>query len=168
MQKQAKRVIWKHPKGRFEVQETEHYSLFDHRTYYTRECVFTPQDDLRGLCSEVPAYDMVPEELKNRGRQMPRVTDEEKQQFAEMHRCGMPLRAIAKETGRSTKVISDALEKLGLRDKQHKKAGSWSEEELRKAVDMRKHGYLFREIGEELGKSRNAVQNKLTREELRR
>lgn len=52
--KEKTRVIWRHPQGRFEIQETEHYSLFDHCTYYTRECVFTPQDDARGLCSEVP------------------------------------------------------------------------------------------------------------------
>lgn len=52
--KEKTRVIWRHPRGRFEIQETEHYSLFDHCTYYTRECVFTPQDDARGLCSEVP------------------------------------------------------------------------------------------------------------------
>ena len=48
-EKEKTRVIWRHPQGRFEIQETEHYSLFDHCTYYTRECVFTPQDDARGL-----------------------------------------------------------------------------------------------------------------------
>lgn len=41
-EKEKTRVIWRHPQGRFEIQETEHYSLFDHCTYYTRECVFTP------------------------------------------------------------------------------------------------------------------------------
>ena len=58
--KEKTRVIWRHPRGRFEIQETEHYSLFDHCTYYTRECVFTPQDDARGLCSEVPTGIFVP------------------------------------------------------------------------------------------------------------
>ncbi len=164
MRQQAKRVIWKHPKGRFEVQETEHYSLFDHCTYYTRECVFTPRDDLRGLCSEVPAYDMVPEELKNRGRQMPRVTDEEKQQFMEMHRCGMSLRAIARETGRAQKTIADALEELGYRKKPSRESAHWTYEEVQKALNLRKRGYLFKEIGAALGKSAHAVQNKLARE----
>mgnify|MGYP000275011060 CR=1 FL=1 len=63
-EKEKTRVIWRHPQGRFEIQETEHYSLFDHCTYYTRECVFTPQDDARGLCSEVPTAIYVPEEIK--------------------------------------------------------------------------------------------------------
>nr|DAR54620.1 MAG TPA: hypothetical protein [Caudoviricetes sp.] len=78
-EKEKTRVIWRHPQGRFEIQETEHYSLFDHCTYYTRECVFTPQDDARGLCSEVPTGIYVPEEIKQDGRRQPRVTDEEKQ-----------------------------------------------------------------------------------------
>lgn len=76
-EKEKTRVIWRHPQGRFEIQETEHYSLFDHCTYYTRECVFTPQDDARGLCSEVPTGIFVPEEIKQDGRRQPRVTDEE-------------------------------------------------------------------------------------------
>lgn len=163
-EKEKMRVIWRHPQGRFELQETEHYSLFDHCTYYTRECVFTPQDDLRGLCSEVPAYDTVPEELKNRGRQMPRVTDKEKQQFAEMYRCGMPLRAIARETGRAQKTIADALEELGCRKKPGRESAHWTYEEVQKAINLRRRGYLFKEIGAALGKSTHAVQNKFARE----
>jgi len=163
MQKQAKvRVIWRHPKGRFEVQETEHYSAFDHCTYYTRKCVFTPQDDLRGLCSGVPAY--VPEAVKQEGRRMPRVTDEERQQFVEMYQCGMPIRAIQKETGRSQKIIADTLEQQGYRKKPQRTSVHWTREEFQKAVDMRKHGYLLKEIGAELRKSKNAVRNKLARE----
>ncbi len=165
MQKQAKvRVIWRHPQGRFEVQETEHYSAFDHCTYYTRKCVFTPQDDLRGLCSSVPAY-VVPEAAKQEGRRVPRVTDEERRQFVEMYRCGMPLRAIAKETGRSQKTISDALEERGCRMKpQRNSSVHWTREEVQKAVSMRKRGYLMKEIGAVLGKSSHAVQNKLAKE----
>lgn len=164
MQKQAKmRVIWRHPQGRFEVQETEHYSAFDHCTYYTRKCVFTPQDDMRGLCSSVSAY-VVPEAAKQEGRRMPRVTDEERRQFVEMYRCGMPLRAIAKETGRSQKTISDALEELVCRKKKQCTSVHWTYEELQKAVAMRKRGYLMKEIGAALGKSSHAVQSKLAKE----
>ena len=59
-EKEKTRVIWRHPQGRFELRETEHYSLFEGRTYHTRECVFTPQDDARGLCSEEPTGIFVP------------------------------------------------------------------------------------------------------------
>lgn len=33
--KDKTRVIWIHPQGRFELRETEHYSLFEGRTYQT-------------------------------------------------------------------------------------------------------------------------------------
>ena len=105
-EKEKMRVIWRHPQGRFEIQETEHYSLFDHCTYYTRECVFTPQDDARGLCSEVPTAIYVPEEIKQAGRWQPRVTDEEKQQLVKMYQAGMPIRAISRETGRAYETIT--------------------------------------------------------------
>ena len=109
-EKEKTRVIWRHPQGRFEIQETEHYSLFDHCTYYTRECVFTPQDDARGLCSEVPTAIYVPEEIKQEGRWQPRVTDEEKQRLAKMYQAGMPIRAISRETGRAYETITNVLE----------------------------------------------------------
>lgn len=109
-EKEKTRVIWRHPQGRFEIQETEHYSLFDHCTYYTRECVFTPQDDARGLCSEVPTAIYVPEEIKQDGRRQPRVTDEEKQRLAKMYQAGMPIRAISRETGRAYETITNVLE----------------------------------------------------------
>ena len=99
--KEKTRVIWRHPQGRFELRETEHYSMFEGRTYHTRECVFTPQDDARGLCSEVPTGIYVPEEIKQEGRWQPRVTDEEKQQLVKMYQAGMPIRAISRETGRA-------------------------------------------------------------------
>ena len=111
-EKEKTRVIWRHPQGRFEIQETEHYSLFDHCTYYTRKCVFTPQDDARGLCSEVPTGIYVPEEIKQVGRWQPRVTDEEKQRLAKMYQAGMPIRAISRETGRAYETITNVLENI--------------------------------------------------------
>lgn len=163
-EKEKTRVIWRHPQGRFEIQETEHYSLFDHCTYYTRECVFTPQDDARGLCSEVPTVIYVPEEIKQEGRWQPRVTDEEKQRLAKMYQAGMPIRAISRETGRAYETITNVLEELGCRKKKPHKSVHWTYEEFQKAVVMRKRGYLFKEIGAALGKSNHAVQNKFARE----
>lgn len=162
--KEKTRVIWRHPQGRFELRETEHYSLFEGRTYHTRECVFTPDDDARGLCSEVPTGIFVPEEIKQDGRRQPRVTDEEKQRLAKMYQAGMPIRAISRETGRSYETIAKVLEELGCRKKIPHKSVHWTYEEFQKAVAMRKRGYLFKEIGAALGKSNHAVQNKFSRE----
>lgn len=163
-EKEKTRVIWRHPQGRFELRETEHYSLFEGRTYHTRECVFTPQDDARGLCSEVPTAIYVPEEIKQEGRWQPRVTDEEKQQLVKMYQAGMPIRAISRETGRACDTISNVLEELGCRKKKLHKSVYWTYEEFQKAVAMRKRGYLYKEIGAALGKSNHAVQNKFARE----
>lgn len=86
--KEKTRVIWRHPRGRFEIQETEHYSLFDHCTYYTRECVFTPQDDARGLCSEVPTGIFVPAPpAPQKGVQGP-VCGEDVDQWCEWYKAG--------------------------------------------------------------------------------
>lgn len=163
-EKEKTRVIWRHPQGRFEIQETEYYSPYDYCFYRTRECVFTPQDDARGLCSEVPTGIFVPEEIKQEGRWQPRVTDEEKQRLAKMYQAGMPIRAISRETGRAYETITNVLEELGCRKKKPHKSVHWTNEEFQKAVVMRKRGYLFKEIGAALGKSNHAVQNKFARE----
>ena len=164
-EKDKTRVIWRHPQGRFEIQETEYYSPYDHCFYRTRECVFTPQDDARGLCSEVPTAIYVPEEIKQEGRWQPRVTDEEKQQLVKMYQAGMPIRAISRETGRAYETITNVLEELGCRKKKpHRTSVHWTYEEYQKAVAMRKRGYLLKEIGAALGKSDHAVQNKFARE----
>ena len=162
--KEKTRVIWRHPQGRFEIQETEHYSLFDHCTYYTRECVFTPQDDARGLCIELPSAIIVPKESKQDGGRQPRVTDEEKLRLAKMYQAGKPIRAISRETGRAYETTANVLEELGCRKKIPHKSVHWTYEEFQKAVAMRKRGYLFKEIGAVLGKSNHAVQNKFARE----
>lgn len=164
-EKEKTRVIWRHPQGRFEIQETEHYSLFDHCTYYTRECVFTPQDDARGLWQRgADRPFLCRRKIKQDGRRQPRVTDEEKQRLAKMYQAGMPIRAISRETGRAYETITNVLEELGCRKKIPHKSVHWTYEEFQKAVAMRKRGYLFKEIGAALGKSNHAVQNKFARE----
>ena len=112
----------------------------------------------------MPTAIYVPEEIKQEGRRQPRVTDEEKQRLAKMYHSGMPLRAISKETGRAYETIVNVLEEFGCRKKKPHKSVHWTYEEYQKAVAMRKRGYLFKEIGAALGKSKNAVQNKFARE----
>lgn len=90
--KEKTRVIWRHPQGRFELRETEHYSMFEGRTYHTRECVFTPQDDARGLCSEVPTGIYVPELCTpQKGVQCP-VSDADVDQWCEWYKAGKNVR----------------------------------------------------------------------------
>lgn len=107
--KKRRRVIWRHPQGRFELRETEHYSLFDHCTYYTRECVFTPQDDARGLCSEVPTGIFVPELCTSqKGVQGP-VSDADVDQWCEWYKAGKNVADIAEMARRSKATVAARL-----------------------------------------------------------
>ena len=158
--KEKTRVIWKHPKGRFEVRETEHYSLFEHRTYYTRECVFTPKKDARGLARDVPIE--APQVLYMRAeRKKERVTDEEAQRFAKLFRTGMSVRSIGIETGRAGDTVANALRRLGFEIEKKPKREAWTDGQIRKAIRMHKAGAPYQQIGEALGKSGSAVRHKL-------
>ena len=152
------RVIWKHPLGRFELRETEHYSLFEHRTYVTRECVFTPEVDARGLASDVCVPYQPPEDKPR--RVFRQVTPEEEEQFADLYRDGMLVREIARKFGRSDTTIAAALRRQGCRLQPRV---YWTDSEVRKAVKMRKAGAMYKEIGAALGKSEGAVQDKFIR-----
>lgn len=105
-EKEKTRVIWRHPQGRFEIQETEHFSPYDHCTYYTRECVFTPQDDARGLCSEVPTGIFVPELCTpQKGVQGP-VSDVDVDQWCEWYKAGKNVADIAEMARRSKATVA--------------------------------------------------------------
>ena len=159
--KEKTRVIWKHPKGRFEVRETEHYSLFEHRTYFTRECVMTPQKDARGLACDVPIE--APKVLFMRAapRRKERVTDEEAQKFAKLFRSGMSVRSIGIETGRAGDTVANALRRIGFDIEKGTAPAPWTNGQLRKAIRMHKAGATYKEIGLALGKSDSAVRHKL-------
>ena len=156
--KEKTRAIWRHPQGRFEIQETEHYSLFEHRTYVTRECVFTPEEDKRGLASEVCVTYQPPEDKPR--RVFRQVTPEEEEQFAELYRAGMTVREIGQAYKRTDTTVAAALRRQGCKLKQRI---YWTDAEGCKALKMRKAGYLYKEIGAALGKSAGSVQDKFER-----
>lgn len=134
-EKEKTRVIWRHPQGRFEIQETEHYSLFDHCTYYTRECVFTPQKGVQGPVSDADVDQWcewykagknvadiaemarrskatVAARLRTRGLlpdPVPRVTDEEVREMARLFASGLSVREVAKATKRNMRTVREHL-----------------------------------------------------------
>ena len=113
-EKEKTRVIWRHPQGRFELRETEHYSLFEGRTYHTRECVFTPDDDARGLCSEVPTGIFVPAPpAPQKGVQGP-VYVEDVDQWCEWYKAGRNVADIAEMARRSKATVAARLFASGL------------------------------------------------------
>lgn len=81
-EKEKTRVIWRHPQGRFEIQETEHYSPYDNCIYRTRGLLPDP---------------------------VPRVTDEEVREMARLFASGMSVREVAKATKRNMRTVREHL-----------------------------------------------------------
>lgn len=154
-EKEKMRVIWRHPQGRFEIQETEHYSLFDHCTYYTRECVFTPQDDARGLCSEVPTAIYVPELCTpQKGVQGP-VSDADVDQW---YKVGKNVADIAEMVRRSKATVAARLRTRGLLPDPVPRV---TDEEVREMVRLFASGLSVREVAKATKRDMRTVREHL-------
>lgn len=156
--KEKTRVIWRHPQGRFEIQETEHYSLFDHCTYYTRECVFTPQDDARGLCSEVPTGIFVPELCTpQKGVQCP-VSDADVDQWCEWYKAGKNVADIAEMARRSKATVAARLRARGLLPDPVPRV---TDEEVREMARLFASGLSVREVAKATKRNMRTVREHL-------
>lgn len=156
--KEKTRVIWRHPRGRFEVQESEHYSLFDHCTYYTRECVFTPQDDARGLCSEVPTGIFVPELCTpQKGVQGP-VSDADVDQWCEWYKAGKNVADIAEMARRSKATVAARLRTRGLLPDPVPRV---TDEEVREMARLFASGLSVREVAKATKRNMRTVREHL-------
>ena len=150
--KEKTRVIWRHPRGRFEIQETEHYSLFDHCTYYTRECVFTPQDDARGLCSEVPT-----QPTPQKGVQGP-VYVEDVDQWCEWYKAGRNVADIAEMARRSKATVAARLRARGLLPDPVPRV---TDEEVREMARLFASGLSVREVAKATKRNMRTVREHL-------
>lgn len=156
--KEKTRVIWRHPRGRFEIQETEHYSLFDHCTYYTRECVFTPQDDARGLCSEVPTGIFVPAQpTLQKGVQGP-VYVEDVDQWCEWYKAGRNVADIAEMARRSKATVAARLRTRGLLPDPVPRV---TDEEVREMARLFASGMSVREVAKATKRNMRTVREHL-------
>ena len=162
-EKEKTRVIWRHPQGRFEIQETEHYSLFD-TAHTTRANAYLRRRTMRAAVQRGADSHLCAGGNQAGGSVAAARDGRGKTAACENVSSSMPIRAISRETGRACDTISNVLEELGCRKKKLHKSVHWTYEEFQKAVAMRKRGYLYKEIGAALGKSDHAVQNKFARE----
>ena len=154
-EKEKTRIIWKHPRGRFEIQETEHYSLFDHCTYYTRECVFTPQD---GLCSEVPTGIFVPAPpAPQKGVQGP-VYVEDVDQWCEWYKAGRNVADIAEMARRSKATVAARLRARGLLPDPVPRV---TDEEVREMARLFASGMSVREVAKATKRNMRTVREHL-------
>ena len=115
MRKKGKpRVIWRHPKGRFELREWEIPSLYGDGIYKVRECYMTPRADQRGMLTgkdlDVPAP-------QTGYRPHFRTSQEEQERFVAMYMGGSNLNQIALACGRNECTVANVLDRLGVRKK---------------------------------------------------
>lgn len=157
-EKEKTRVIWRHLKGRFEIQETEHYSPYDHCFYRTRECVFTPQDDARGLCSEVPTGIYVPALLTpQKGVQGP-VSGADVDQWCEWYKAGRNIADIAELARRSKATVAARLRTRGLLPDPVPRV---TDEEVREMARLFASGMSVREVAKATKRNMRTVRDHL-------
>ena len=109
------KVIWTHPKGRFEVVEHTCRAM-DGRIYHVRECRPTPQHDMRGLACDAaaqpisvdPALCAAPKPAYGT------VSGADIDAWCRWYRNGKSILEIAEQTGRNEKTVAAKLKKRGL------------------------------------------------------
>ena len=115
MRKKGKpRVIWRHPKGRFELREWEVLSLYGDGIYKVRECYMTPRADQRGMLTD---EDLVGLPRSSVCRPHFQTTQEEHKRFVAMYMAGSNMEQIGASCGRSATTVANVLKRLGVRAK---------------------------------------------------
>lgn len=162
------RVLYRHPKGRFEVHETVGHSALG-RTYRIREAFLTPQKDARGTFSrKAPQVTILeaPKKAEQRGGARRRFTETELQSMKQLFHKGKSVSEISKQLGRSESAVRRALTKAGLREAVPR--NGWSADDLELAQELRAKGMTCRAIGRELGRTEAAVESVLKYERKRK
>ncbi len=101
------RVIWRHPRGRFDVIETRGTSLLG-PPYAIRETVFTPERDKRGIACKkaLPDPGFTVRKSTARKHSYKRIGPREAEMIADMYQNGCNYSRIARELGRDHTSIS--------------------------------------------------------------
>lgn len=154
-------VVWRHPKGRFDVVETSGINMMgDHYTY--REAVLTPRRDARGMASEIGLPDagrgLVTEALPKRRAHL---TEEERARILQLARDGRTATEIARETGRSVTTVNKVTRGQGVRVRQTVRG--WTQEEIDTVRRLRDAGRKTFEISAAVGRTAQAVRGLIDR-----
>ena len=160
------RIVYRHPKGRFEVVETIGTNMMGN-TYRFREAVLTPEKDERGLLTNAampaPVLWDRPEpqqdKLKTmRGGVRKKLTDEEKTWIRRLFADGMNMKQIAKEIGRTDSVVRSYLtDEAKLRKPRPRRA--WTDEDREEARRLYASGMTLHQVGEAMGRTFSAVKH---------
>lgn len=150
------RIIYRHPKGRFDVVERRGRNIFG-MEYRVREAVATPQRDKRGLLhtadADAPEMQPVPQGMKAHQQRV--MTERDFEEIKMLFTHGKSIRAIAEETGFSRSWVRDKLTRAGVRKPKFHRL--WTDEEVALAKQLRAQGWTAEQIGERIGRSKFAV-----------
>ena len=152
----GERVIYRHPKGRFEVRETTCRAFGN--TYSVREAIMTPDEDRRRM-PEALRFSQGGTQIEDKPKAPPRiaVSDREAEGFAEMYRDGAPLEEIARRFARTQDTVRSHLRRLGVIQK--RKVGFWKIAEIKKAKALIAGGYSVAEVARRLDRTVGSVQS---------
>lgn len=159
----GERIVYRHPKGRFEVVERSGTDIFGN-PYHIREARLTPEKDERGRLTAADKLAEVPDALPPEPptvRTFNRMSQKEQQKICTMWRQGFSIAQIAQAIGRAENIVNVYLVRKGLRERNERNL--MTEEEINTAADLWRRGYTLRAIGEALGRSKNTVNSALKR-----
>lgn len=157
------RIIYRHPKGRFDVIESRGRNIFGEE-YRVREAVATPRRDKRGLLhtadADAPEIQPVPQGMKAHQQRV--MTERDFEEIKMLFTRGKKsIRAIAEETGFSCSCVRDKLTRAGVRKPKFHRL--WTDEEIALAKQLRAQGWTLAQIGERIGRSEFAVAQAISR-----
>ena len=161
-------IIYRHPKGRFAVRRVTFPPgpLGSAARSYC-ETIWTPEDDVRGLCPPLPIRtdaESAPG-APERAMRNKKVPEDERQRIRRMYETGQSIGQIAQALGRADETVRRYLMVDGLREPKLRRA--WTDEERRTARALLAQGVKRKEIARKLGRTVSAIYNEITREEQR-
>lgn len=156
-QGETKRVVYRHPLGRYEVTETTGVNIMGD-TYHIREAELTPEWDARGLLNDAdkiaPPILAIPEDPpQKRTRKV--IGKEERKRICAMWRQGFTAREIAIKCDRADSTILGLLNDEGLREPKMRKP--WEESDTAEAVRLWNDGWSMTRIAEKMGRKKSTV-----------
>lgn len=153
---QEERVVYRHPRGRFEGIEKRGRNAFGGE-YRIREAKLTPEKDDRGLLTE----EIWEQYIDRRHIKKQFLTEEEKQTICRMYSEGKSISKIVSDMGRAFETVSKILQEAGLHEPKINEK-PWTEQERKTLVRLWYCGHSHREIGAALGRTPKAVSVKLS------
>ena len=162
------RIVYRHPKGRFEVVERSGTDIFGN-PYRIREARLTPEKDERGRLTNAdklavasqPSPEAETMEEPTEPIRRLKLSTKEQQRICTMWRQGFSIVQIARDCGRAESTINNVLLKKGLREPQEQ--NRWTDQEKKDAAALWRKGWSQKRIAEELGRSRASVAWQLRR-----